>query len=309
MKHSVSDYVDSSVAHGNRVESFWSTSKPGYIFGAGSGDQDDPVAPDRRLHPVYRPVPGTLRCQAERNVGAFTSSAELPHHPSSFRRCRERIGVIPTTTLVRTTWASTAVLNSAVVIVMLATIPTDGHGVQRLRNASTPSSTFRGVVTEAIDSIREHSPMATSLVRTQACQFAALRLDSRKLGEGARKAVKQWPAALKANPDWEWARILIFLVQTALIVQGHDPGKPDGLMDPQDDVGLAGLESAVSGPPWGGNDEMFYLWGLDDNVAFLFLHGTLKAMGLSPGPRDEFLGRESVMALGRWDGTFRLAAV
>ena len=212
-----------------------------------------------------------------------------------------------TATPARTTWSSTAALASAVVFMMLATIPTDGHGSQRIENVSPPSSTFHGVVTEAVDSIREHSPMATSPGRIQAFQFAALRLDSRKLGEGARKAVNHWPAAQEANPDWDWAKILIFLVQTALIVQGYDPGKPDGLMGPTTMLALVAW-SAVSGPPWDGNDEMSYLWGLDDNVAFL-LHGTLKAMGLSPGPRDEFLGRESVMALSRWDGTFRLAAM
>ena len=102
-------------------------------------------------------------------------------------------------------------------------------------------------------------------------------------------------------------RVLVFLVQTALIVQGHDPGKPDGLMGPKTILALLAW-SAASGPSWDGNDERSYRWGLDGNVAHL-LHGTLEALGLSPGPKDRFLGRESVTALERWDGTFRRAGM
>ena len=99
-----------------------------------------------------------------------------------------------------------------------------------------------------------------------------------------------------------------FLVQSALIVQGHDPGKADGLMGPKTMFALLAW-SAASGPSWDGNDERSYRWGLDGNVAHRNLHGTLEALGLSPGPKDRFLGRESVTALDRWDGTFRRAGM
>lgn len=61
--------------------------------------------------------------------------------------------------------------------------------------------------------------------------------------------------------------------------------------------------SAISGPLMGGNS---YVLGLDDNVAYL-LHGTLKAMGLEPGPLDKFLGWDSKRVLEPWDSTFRVA--
>lgn len=58
------------------------------------------------------------------------------------------------------------------------------------------------------------------------------------------------PAARGAEggPPWEWVRVLVFLVQTALIVQGHDPGKPDGLMGPKTMLAMLAW-SAASGPP------------------------------------------------------------
>ena len=48
--------------------------------------------------------------------------------------------------------------------------------------------------------------------------------------------------------------------------------------------------------------------GLAATVAYL-LHGTLETMGLSPGPRDQFLGRQSAAALERWDSRFRVGAI
>ena len=52
------------------------------------------------------------------------------------------------------------------------------------------------------------------------------------LGEQARRAVDQWPAAQQADKNWEWLRTFVYLVQIALDAQGFDPGKPDGLMGP-----------------------------------------------------------------------------
>ena len=43
----------------------------------------------------------------------------------------------------------------------------------------------------------------------------------------------------------------IFLVQSALVAQGYDPGKPDGLMGPKTMLALIAW-SAVSGPLWDG---------------------------------------------------------
>ena len=81
--------------------------------------------------------------------------------------------------------------------------------------------------------------------------------------------------------------------QSTLIVQGHDPGKPDGLMGPKTMLALLAW-SAASGPSWDGNDERSYRWGLDGNVAHL-LHGTLEVLELSPRPQDRFLRRENTL--------------
>ena len=60
---------------------------------------------------------------------------------------------------------------------------------------------------------------------------------------------------------------------------------------------------------WGHGRQLAQLsWGPDGNIAYL-LHATLEAMGLSPGPKDRFVGRESVTALDCWHGTFRRAAM
>ena len=93
-------------------------------------------------------------------------------------------------------------------------------------------------------------------------------------------------------------RVLIFLAQTALVVQGYDPGKPDGVMGPNTMLALLAWH-AKSGEP---------LWiGLSSTVAYL-LHGTLRTMGFEPGPRQQFLGHQSKAGLERWDGTFRWGA-
>ena len=197
----------------------------------------------------------------------------------------------------------------AAIILILAASPGEGLGAQRSDAALSDHSTIHESLPEPIQSGGAHSPRAASAVWGYGLQLAALSIDSGKLGEDASRAVNRWPAAQKADPAWDWVRVLVFLVQSALIVQGHDPGKPDGLMGPKTMLALLAW-SAASGPFWDGNDDSSkaYRWGLDGNVAHL-LHGTLEALGLSPGPKDRLLGRESVTALERWDGTFRRAGM
>ena len=171
------------------------------------------------------------------------------------------------------------------------------------------SDTFLIAVAGSMDTDGEESRQGGSPVRGQGLEREVLSIDSSKLGKDASRAVNRWPAAQKADPGWDWTRVLVFFVQSALIVQGHDPGKLDGLMGPKTMLALLAW-SAASGPSWDedGDSSKAYRWGLDGNVAHL-LHGTLEAHGLSPGPEDQFLGPESVKALDRWDGTFRRAGL
>lgn len=126
-----------------------------------------------------------------------------------------------------------------------------------------------------------------------------------KLGEQARRAIGQWPAAQQADQGWEWVRILVFLVQIALGEQGFDPGKPDGLMGPNTMTALLSWRGEKGAPIADGLEPS---WDIADIVAQL-LHVTLEGMGLSPGPRDQILGRESTAALERWDDTFTWGAI
>ena len=197
---------------------------------------------------------------------------------------------------------------AATFILILAACPGEGLGAQRSETALPNPSTDYESVSDRIRSGDDRSPHTTSEAWEQGLQLAVLRIDSGKLGEDASRAVNRWPAAQGADePSWEWARVLVFLVQAALIAQGHDPGRPDGLMGPKTMLAMVAW-SAASGPAWDGSSEMSYVRGLADNVAHL-LHGTLQTLGLSPGPWDRFLGWESVAALERWDGTFRRAGV
>ena len=152
------------------------------------------------------------------------------------------------------------------------------------------------------------SPRAASAAWGHGVQLAALNLDAGKLSPAASDAVRRWPAAKKADPAWEWGRVLVFLTQTALIVQGYDPGRPDGLMGPKTIFALLAWTRA-GGRPWKLKGqlrpELSYLWGIDDSVVRL-LSVTLKALGLSPGLEHEFLGRESWKALNRWNQAFKI---
>ena len=126
-----------------------------------------------------------------------------------------------------------------------------------------------------------------------------------KLGEQARRAIAQWPAAQQADEDWEWVRILVCLVQIALGAQGFDPGKPDGLMGPNTMMALLAWRGERGEPVAVGLNPSL---GIADIVAQL-LHVALETMGLSPGPRDQVLGRESTAALERWSSTFTWGAL
>ena len=201
----------------------------------------------------------------------------------------------------------TAFAATAVLALGLMAVPDGNLGTQRSGGARAETPTSSGDILQSIGSAAERLSQAGAPAGGRGEQLAALKLDGGTLGEAASKAVSRWPAARKADPAWEWVRVLVFFVQSALVAQGYDPGKPDGLMGPKTMLALIAW-SAVSGPLWDGDDEMSYLWGLGDNVAHL-LHGTLESKGLSPGLKDRFLGPESVTALDRWDGTFRSAAM
>ena len=121
-----------------------------------------------------------------------------------------------------------------------------------------------------------------------------------KLGEDAGRAIGQWPAAQQANESWEWVRILVYLVQIALSAQGFDPGKPDGVMGPNTMMALLEWRRVRADR----TDEAWH--SLAGSISHL-LHATLRKMRLSPGPRDQILGPQSVVALERWDGTFLVA--
>ena len=181
-------------------------------------------------------------------------------------------------------------LTFAGIFLVLATAAAESLGAQRLTPAETAPSPEVGLPGPG-----------------QELQLAALRLDSGKLGEAASKAVRQWPAAQNVNADWDWPRVLVFLVQTALLAQGYDPGRPDGIMGPKTMFAFIAW-SAVKGPPMSGKQDMAYIHGMDGNVTHL-LRTTLENLGLSPGPEREFLGPESVRALDRFDNTFRLGAM
>ena len=198
-------------------------------------------------------------------------------------------------------------LATAALFLILAAGPGEGVAAPRTETALPEPSSFYRAIIDSLSSDDARSPQAGSEWWGHGLQLAQLKLDGGKLSEDASRAVGRWPAAQKADPAWDWVRVLVFLAQTALIAQGYDPGRPNGVMGPKTMLALIAW-SAVSGPPMNGKNEMSYIWGLDGNVAHL-LHGTLEAMGLSPGPKNRFLGPESETALKRWDGKFRLAAM
>ena len=90
-----------------------------------------------------------------------------------------------------------------------------------------------------------------------------------------------------------------FLIQSALAVQGHDAGKPDGSMGPNTMMALV---------KWYTRNREPGLPGIAQAVAHL-LHDTLTAIGLAPGPRDGMLGWRSRAALKPWDRTFGRSAM
>ena len=103
----------------------------------------------------------------------------------------------------------------------------------------------------------------------------------------------------RADPAWEWAKILVFLIQTAVAVQGFDVGKPDGVMGPKTMMALV---------KWYKRNRKPGLPSIAKAVAHL-LHDTLTAIGLAPGPRDGILGWQSKTTLAPWDITFGHAVI
>ena len=183
----------------------------------------------------------------------------------------------------------------AVAILMLIGVPSNGVGTQLMQDAVPQSFKSHGNMTKWTDLDNEQSPQMAASDRGPAFQLVAWRRPGvDKLGVKAGRAIDEWPAAQQADEDWEWVRILVFLVQIALEMQGFNSGRPDGLMGP--DTMLAFLE-------WHKESGESVAPGLAWNVAHL-LHATLTAIGLSPGPRDQILGQQSVAALERWDSTF-----
>ena len=192
---------------------------------------------------------------------------------------------------------------SAVILILVVSF-SDGVGAERAQATESESSRIHGNQIKWKEADRQRSLRTGEPELGQLLQLAELKLDPGKLGRIATNAINRWPAAQEADPAWEWTRVLIFLAQTALIVQGYDPGKPDGVMGPKTMLALLAWSTA-SGPPWAGDTKKAYVWGMDDNVAHL-LREALTTMGLEPGPHDQFLGQESVSDLDRWNETFRI---
>ena len=153
------------------------------------------------------------------------------------------------------TVSNTRAATEAVVMLVLAVVPGEGLGAQRIEGASPVFPTSHGAAVEPTASGDERTWQTRTPGWRHGLQLAQLQLDGEKLGDAASKALGRWPATQKADPAWEWVRVPVFLVQSALIVQGHDPGKPDGLMGPKTMLALLGWSTA-NGPSWDGNDEM-----------------------------------------------------
>ena len=200
---------------------------------------------------------------------------------------------------VTTTRSSRVAVTSAVVVLLLAAIPGEVLGAQRIEGALPEHATFHHAATDSIHSGDEEPSQARSARWRSGLQLAELKLNAGTLGPAASKAVNRWPAAQRADPAWEWAKILVLLIQSALAVQGHDAGKPDGMMGPNTMMALV---------KWYTRNREPGLPGIAQAVAHL-LHDTLTAIGLAPGPRDEILGRKSKAALKPWRGTFLTSAI
>ena len=157
--------------------------------------------------------------------------------PGCFQDNAPRSGQV-TLAPVRMTRSSRVAVASAVVVLLLAAIPSEVLGAQRIEGALPEHATFHRAVTESIHSGDEQPSQAGSAGWGSGLQMAELKLNAGTLGPAARNAVNRWPAAQQADPAWEWAKILVFLVQNALAVQGFDAGKPDGVMGPKTMISL-----------------------------------------------------------------------
>ena len=200
---------------------------------------------------------------------------------------------------VTTTRSSRVAVTSAVVVLLLAAIPGEVLGAQRIEGALPEHATLHHAATDSIHSGDEEPSQARSARWRSGLQLAELKLNAGTLGPAASKAVNRWPAAQRADPAWEWAKILVFLIQSALAVQGLDAGKPDGMMGPNTMMALV---------KWYTRNREPGLPSIAKAVAHL-LHDTLTAIGLTPGPRDGILGWKSEAALKPWDRTFGRSAM
>ena len=238
--------------------------------------------------------PGRSRCIAglPPTVGVEPGSfpASRPRTELCIRNSRMKLGPVTGT------GPGKRAVAVAVAALVLAAVPSDDL---RADGAPTEAETSPRDILQRLGSAAERLQRAIARERERDEQIAALKGETGNLGGAASKAVGQWPAAQSVNPTWEWARVLVFLVQSALVAQGYDPGKLDGVMGPNTMMAL--LEwHAKSGEP----REI----GLVATIAYL-LHATLKAHGLEPGPRDRFLGPRSKAALDRWGDIFHMGAV
>ena len=188
---------------------------------------------------------------------------------------------------------------AAVVALLLAAVPGDDLRAQRIDDAPAEPPASLDDILQWLGSAAERLQQAVTRAKEREEQIAALKGDTGNLGEAASKAIRQWPTAHKADPGWEWARVLVFLMQSALAAQGYDPGKPDGLMGPNTMMALLAWHAKRRDP---------MDIGIVATVTYL-LHATLEAKGLEPGPREEILGPGSEAALKRWDGIFHSGAV
>ena len=119
----------------------------------------------------------------------------------------------------------------AVAILVIAAGPGEGLGSQRIKGAPPELPTYNGAACRAYCIRRRTNVAGANAGRDASAAVGVTQTRWRVLSEDASRTVSRWPAAKKADPVWERVRVLVFFVQSALLVRGHDPGKPDELME------------------------------------------------------------------------------